>query len=132
MLSNFAMALSNGYTHTYVADGRPDAVELAKRHLDRLRDSGDAAARTEFNRSIRTVKSVRPVKSVHTSGARVFTISGIIQRENEEAIVGCWHVRVPTPDDAVAMFNDYARINGGVAVVASVIRGKQTAMEISR
>lgn len=121
------MSLRTGYTNTFVADGREEAVKLAQLHLTTLLDRGDPAVRTECNRSVRNVKSIRPVKTLCTE-PKTFTVSGVIYRDNEEPLTGCWHVKASNADDAAAVFDAYVRAWGGKGVLAAVIKGKQVSL----
>lgn len=129
MLASYTMVLSNGYNYTFVADGREEAVVLANEHLALLRQRNDPAAKTENNRFVRTVKSIRIVKSVY-EGARTFTIAGAVHREEDDSVVGTWHVRVAQPSQAAEVFKEYARALGGIPVLAGLFKGKLTPLSL--
>lgn len=130
MLLNYTMTLSTGYSYTFVADNRDEAKLLAAARLEMLRNSGDAAARTESNRLVRTVKSVRVVKSIYEN-PKTFTVTGAIVRGDDEPLAGAWHARVSTPEQAVALFKDYARAHGGSGILTAVFKGKQAFLSVA-
>lgn len=131
MLLNYTMVLSNGYNYTFVADSREEAVIIANERLALLRRNDDASAKTESNRLIRKVKSIRVVKSVY-EGARTFTVAGVVRLEDGENIAGSWHVRVAQPTQAADVFKEYARSLGGVGILSGLFKGKQTSICIEK